>query len=126
MGVTGWREYPACVHLRESARRSRSDNRGTEGNHRLRVEVTVSHTLDLPGDAQLVSGPDGFNGIKLGDVYISPLLTYLQTSDIGSAPHRLVELSAELKTACWRTSLERKLRWASVRSSSPGVATNLR
>jgi len=58
----------------------------------MKIRVTVTHVLVFPDEAEFVSGANGFNGVKLADVYIASQLEYRQTLDISSDQIRFEEL----------------------------------
>ena len=55
------------------------------------VRILESY-VRFPDEAEFVSGPNGFNGVKLADVYVTPHLEYLQTLDISSEQVQFEEL----------------------------------
>lgn len=63
----------------------------------MKIRVTVTHILEFPDEAEFVSGPNGFNGVKLNDVYVAPHLDYLQTSDISSNQIRFEQLDEDTR-----------------------------
>jgi hypothetical protein len=76
----------------------------------MKIRVTVTHVLDFPEEAEFVSGPNGFNGIKLAGVYVAPHLCYLQTSDISS--DRFEELSENTRDQVAAALIEEKINMA--------------
>jgi hypothetical protein len=62
----------------------------------MKIEVTVTHVLDLPDDTEIVAGPGG-DVIKLSDVYLSPQLGYCQCTHFDSSGMRFDELSEDVR-----------------------------
>ncbi len=60
----------------------------------MRLEITLSHSLDLPDNTELLDGPSG-QLIKIGGTYFSPGIVILQSQEFDQKRMTFEELDEE-------------------------------